>query len=349
MQSVAVTESNTIRAGALYDHWLAPNGKRFYTGKKCNTETFSGVVVDEQRIGPVTLDAGLRLTKTYLIDYAAFNIQGEGGQFKNVSPVHDQWEPATVQASFGASYHTNNTFSINFNSALGEVKPRQGTLDVHLKIPRNETRLKLDVGAVKQFDKAGRITLSLFGVFQKNAISLSGTTYSDTAASVIRELYLNRDQNQTGAEAEYVSARLFGLLEVFANMSVMKSQMRDNGEMIRNRENPVVIAGSGIMLEKKKIDFNLFFKYVSPFENIRFAPKAAGPQPLGDFFTVDCNAGYTAGRRLPVRFYLRVRNLTDVRYSTVVGYPDFGRMIYLGMRLNFFGGTFQGRELSERK
>jgi hypothetical protein len=92
MQSVSPFSSNTLRIGGLYDHWSAPNGKRFYTGKECNTETFSGVIVDEQRVGPVTFDAGLRLTKTYLIDYAAFNIQGEGSAFKNVTPLHDIWE-----------------------------------------------------------------------------------------------------------------------------------------------------------------------------------------------------------------------------------------------------------------
>ncbi len=88
MQSVSPFSSNTLRIGGLYDHWSAPNGKRFYTGKECNTETFSGVIVDEQRVGPVTFDAGLRLTRTYLIDYAAFNIQGEGSciQKCNSSP-----------------------------------------------------------------------------------------------------------------------------------------------------------------------------------------------------------------------------------------------------------------------
>jgi len=138
MQSVSFIKSNTLRVGGLYDHWLAPNGKRFYTGKECNTETFSGVLVDEQRIGRVTLDAGLRLTKTFLIDYAAFNIQGEGGAFKNVTPVSDEWEPALAQASLGASWNTGNSFSVNFNSALGQVKPREGTLDVNLNVPENE-------------------------------------------------------------------------------------------------------------------------------------------------------------------------------------------------------------------
>ena len=114
----------------------------------------------------------------------------------------------------------------------------------------------------------------------------------------------------------------------------MKSLMKSGDKMVTNKENPVAITSGGLYLDKKGVDLNILCKYVSPFENKRFASKTAGPQPLGDFFTLDLNGGYTSQGSLPVRFYFRVRNLTDKRYSTVVGYPDFGRTIYLGMRLN---------------
>lgn len=346
MQSVSIFSSNTLRIGGLYDHWLAPNGKRFYTGKECNTETFSAVIVDEQRLGRVTLDAGFRWTKTYLIDYAAFNIEGEGSLFRNVTPVEDVWEPATMQGSFGASWHSAGTFSLNFNSAVGQVKPREGTLDVNLEVPGNETRLKFDLGAVKQLGGSGKLTIAAYAVFQKNAIALSGTTYDDTAAGMIRELYINRDQRQAGVEMEVKSPRLMDLVEPFFTVSVMKSELRSDGMMVRNKENPVVIASGGFMVDKKSIDLNLFCKYVSPFENARFAPKMAGPQPLGDFFVVDMNAGYNFEGRMPLRLYFRIRNLTDKIYSTVVGYPDFGRMFYIGMRLSFTKNPSQGTSVA---
>ncbi len=333
MQSLALLSSNTLRIGGLYDHWIAPNGKRFYTGKECNTETLSGVMVDEQRLGPVTIDAGFRWTKTYLIDYAAFNIQGDGAQFKNVTPIHDLWEPAIMQGSFGVSYNLGNAFSLNFNSAAGQVKPREGSLDVNLKVPENETRLKFDLGGVKQLGNSGKITLSAFGVIQKNAIVLSGTTYNDVVAGVIRELYLNRDQKQYGIEFEVVSPRIFNCLETFFNLSAMKSEMMSDSGMVLNKENPSLITSGGLYFDKNKFDFNIFCKYVSSFENIRFAPKSAGPQPLGNFFTLDLTGGYTLKGKIPVRIYFRIRNLTDKIYSTVVGYPDFGRSFYLGMTL----------------
>ena len=335
MQSISILSFNTLRVGGLYDHWLAPNGKRFYLGKKCNTETLSGVIVDEQRFGPVTVDAGFRWTKIYLRDYAAFNIDGEGSAFKNVTPIHNLWEPATVQGSLGISYHTGSTFSVNLNSAIGQVRPREGSLDTNLEVPENETRLKFDLGAVKQFGYSGKLTLTTFGVIQKNAIVLSGTTYTDVEVNVIRELYDNRDQNQMGVELEFVSPRLFDLIEPFFNFTYINYRMMSEGEMMKNKEDPAIITSGGLYLNKKNIDFNLFGKYVSPFESIRFAPKNAGPQPLGDFFTIDCNGGYTLKGKIPVRFYFRIRNITDKKYSTVVGYPNFGRTLYLGMRFSF--------------
>ncbi|MCU0473571.1 MAG: TonB-dependent receptor [Bacteroidales bacterium] len=334
MQSISIGSSNTLRVGGLYDHWIAPNGKRFYINKRCDTETLSGVIVDEQRFGPVTLDAGLRWTKTYLNDYAAFNIDGEGAAFRSVTPLSDIWEPSIVQGSFGASYHTYNRLSINFNSAIGQVKPRQGSLDIDLKVPDNETRLKIDLGAVKQMGNSGRMTITAFGVFQQDAITLSGTVDTvDISGSIIRELYINRDQNQIGLELEVASPRLWNIMESFFNFSVMKSEKKEAGSMVRNMDHPSTITSGGISLKNWNIDLNIFGKYVSPFESIRFAPKAAGPQPLGDYLAIDCNGGYTLKGSVPVRFYFKVRNLTNIKYSTVVGYPDFGRMIYIGMQL----------------
>ncbi len=207
-------------------------------------------------------------------------------------------------------------------------------LTLTLNVPHNETRLKIDLGLVKQLAGSGRVTLATFAVIQKKAIALSGTTFTDTATGLIRELYVNRDQNQIGAEFEIVSPRLMNLFEPFFNIAVMKSKLRSDETMVVNKENPVVITSAGISLDNKSLDFNFFCKYVSQFENKRFAPTNAGPQPLGDFFVIDLNGGYTLRGRVPARIYLRVRNLTDKKYSTVVGYPDFGRMIYIGMRLN---------------
>lgn len=333
IQSVSLTRLNILRFGGLYNHWVAPNGKRFYTGKRCDTETFSGVLVDEQRIGPVTLDAGVRWTKTYLNDYGAFNIEGDGALFRNVTPISDQWEPSVVQASLGASYNINNYISLYLNTAAGQIKPRNGSLDTDLSVPLNETRFKFDIGAIKRLTGSGKVTITLFGILQKNAIVLSGDTYLDPQTNIARELYLNRDQNQSGLEFELVSSKLFGLVQPFVNFTVMKSVLMRDGNKVTNKENPVMIGSGGLFMNKKSFDFNLLCKFVGPFENNRFA--ADGPHPLGDFITIDLSEGYTTKGRVPVRIYIRTRNITNKKYSTVIGYPDFGRMIFAGLQVKF--------------
>ncbi|HBE43800.1 MAG TPA: hypothetical protein DDW27_21920 [Bacteroidales bacterium] len=338
IQSVRVMPSNVLRFGGLYNHWVAPNGKRFYIGKKCDTETISGVITDEQRLGPVTLDAGLRITGTYLNEYAAFNIEGEGGKFRTVTPVTDEWEPALIQGSVGITYTVTERFSAFVNSAAGNIKPRVGTLldnkgtePVHE--PLNEIRYKIDIGLLHNFGNAGKMTLTAFGVFQKNAIALSGTTYLDPESNIRRELYLNRNQNQKGIEFEIISPTLMDIIRPFFNITFMQSKMEEDGALVVNKENPVWIANAGIYSVWKSFDINLMGKYVSPFENDRFVSVADGPQPLGDFFVTDLNAGYTTNWKTPVRFYLRSKNLTDKIYSTVNGYPDYGRMVYAGINV----------------
>ncbi len=335
MQSVSVTKLNILRFGGLYNHWVAPNGKRFYTGKRCDTETFSGVLVDEQRFGAFTFDAGLRWTRTYLNDYGAFNIEGDGAQFKNVTPIHDQWEPSVIQTSLGATYNINNYLSIYFNTAAGQVKPRNGSLNTDLSVPKNETRYKFDLAAIKRLPGSGKVTLTLFGVLQKNAIVLSGDTYLDSLTNITRELYINRDQNQSGLEFELVSSKLFNTVQPFVNFTLMKSVMKKDASIVTNKENPVMIASGGLYMKRKSFDFNFLFKYVSSFENNRFASITDGPQPLGDFITFDYSEGYTTRGRIPVRIYLKTQNLTNKKYSTVTGYPDFGRMIFGGIQVKF--------------
>ncbi|MBK7134438.1 MAG: TonB-dependent receptor plug domain-containing protein [Bacteroidales bacterium] len=335
IQSVAVTNFNIIRFGALYNHWIAPNGKRFYTGKRCDTETFSAVLVDEQRIGRVTLDAGVRLTRTYMNDYGAFNIEGDGAAFKNVTSIQDQWEPAIIQGSLGASYRINNLLSAYFNSAAGQVKPRQGSLTTELNVPLNELRYKFDLGIVRTIGINGKVSATAFGVVQNDAIALSGDTYLDAATSIRRELYVNRDQEQYGIELEIMSPEVYRMFEPFLNLTIMKSALIESGTRVTNKENPVLISSGGIYFKKKNIDINLLGKYISKFENDRFAAPADGPQPLGDFFTADINGGYTFKGKIPVRVYFKVKNISDKRYSTVIGYPDFGRMIYGGIQIKF--------------
>ena len=200
----------------------------------------------------------------------------------------------SVQGSLGASYSTGNWFSIFFNSAAGQVTPRAGALLISICLSQRTkqgTNSTWDLLLI--FSNAGKFTATAFRVIQKNAIALSGQTYLDPVTNIRRELYENRDQDQYGIEFEYSGIQLFNIFQPFANFTLMKSMMDEEGKMVINRENPVFITAAGFFINWKSFDFNLLGKYVSKFENDRFAVPTDGPQPLGDYGTIDITAGYT--------------------------------------------------------
>jgi len=333
VQSFGLAENNILRVGGYYNRWRAPNGKRFYVGRKCDLETGALAIVDEHRIGALTMDAGLRLARTYIHDYGAFNIDGTGGAFKKVEPVENEWEPVDVSASFGASYLLTPAVSLHANIAAGVVQPRSGTVTADGSEPDDENRIKLDVGASFAGDRLGEVSLVGFVTDQKNAIALSGGTVAMSDGRIL-ELYENRDQRQLGIELDAKSRPLYRIASLFFNTVAMDPRADIDGDMKLDEEMPRFITSGGVYGVWKKWDANLFWKYVSSYESTRFAATTE-PVSLGDFNSLNMTIGRTFGRSLSTRVYCEIRNLTDDEYSTVVGYPDFGRRFTVGIRQNF--------------
>jgi len=337
VQALALSGNNVIRVGGYYNRWVAPNGKRFYVGRKCDLETFSAAVVDEHTFGPLTVDAGVRLAKTYIHEYGAFNINGSAKGFKKVEPVTDEWEPADVSVSLGASYCLDRRVSLHGNIVSGYVRPRKGTLDVNGAEPGDERRVMLDAGVKITDEKFGETSIAGFLTLQNDAIVLSGKT--ETVNGRTMELYLNRDQYQAGVEFEFKSKPIRDVAGLFLNATAMRSRAEIDGEMRRDGEKPACIAGGGIYGGFSGYDCNLFWKYVSSYESTRFVAGIDGappePQPLGDYITLNLTAGRSFGASLKSRVYVEITNLMDRRYSTVAGYPDFGRRYTVGLRQAF--------------
>jgi len=333
IQTFTPVKDNTLRLGGLYNHWVAPEGKRFYSGRRCDLETYSLVAVDEHQFGNLNLDAGLRWARTYINEYGAFNIEGVAGDFASVDPVKDMWEPGILNTSLGGAYYFDQPFSLHLNLSGGQVKPREGSLTVDLKRPENEQRLKVDLGVQTVLADAGQLTLTGFLVRQDNAIVLSDTFHMDDGR--ILEYYLNQNQAQAGIEFEGRSALWFNSLECFFNLLYMDSRFEKDGVKTSNEKIPRFIGSAGIYFDYKGIDLNFFAKYVSSFKNSRFAARVNGqppqPQPLGDYLLLNATFGKTLGREFRTRFYIEIQNIADVRYSTVVGYPDFGRRLTAGI------------------
>jgi len=154
---------------------------------------------------------------------------------------------------------------------------------------------------------------------------------SDKAATEFVAYYTNRDQDQYGLEFEVRFAQTFKSMQAFFNATAMNSRAKKDGDMQRNRELPQFISSGGLYFQRGDFDATILGKYVAA------KPKngPAIPRPLGDFFTLDVNLGWTIGKTVLTRFYLETKNLTDQAYSTVVGYPDFGRTITVGLRQSF--------------
>ena len=330
VQSLALTEHNTLRAGGFYNHWIAPDGKRFYVGRRTDLETFAAVIVDEHRIGKLFIDAGLRWQRTYINEYGAYNINGSSRGFNNVPSLKDKWEPSIFNGSIGASYELTPTLVLSVNAAAGQIKPRTGTLDVDLEEPGNERRFKFDAGVEKRIERIGNLAVTGFIVQQSDALVLSGET--EEVGGRLNELWINRDQDQLGVEMEIRSVPLYRTAAVFFNVTAMRSRAKSGGDMKRNVEMPEIIAGGGISAVRRGFDLNIFVKAVSSYGSSRFSANAPETEPLGEYGTVNLTMGKTFDNRLRTRVYLEITNLTDKKFSTVVGYPDFGRRFSIGLR-----------------
>lgn len=331
IQSIAFFKNNVLRFGGFFNHWIAPNGKRFYSGRRCDLSTYSAVIVDEQKFGSLHIDAGVKWAKTYIDEYGAFGIEGSSKGFEKVEPIQDEWEPSIVQENFGLAYHLNSSLSLHLNMASGEIQPQRGTLNVNFKELENEHRYKLDLGIRSIWFDIGQLSITGFLTKQKNAIVLSGqtTNFNDR----IMELYLNRDQEQYGIEMEAKFNRLFNFAEPFINFTYMSSRVEVEDQLKKTEDFPYIIANAGIYSQWKRFDVNLFAKYVSSFENIRFLDRSYNTVPtLGNYFLIDVTMGWSLGMKSMTRIYLEIFNLTNKRYSTVVGYPDFGRRFNIGLR-----------------
>ena len=337
LHAFKLSSNNTLRWGGLYNHWVTPNGKRFYSGRKSDLYTYSGVLVDEHQFHRLTLDAGVRLSKTYINEYGAFGIDGSAKGFAGVEPIKDTWEPIVTQASLGGSYLLTESVSVFMNSMFGIVQPRKGTFDVDLNEPQNEKRIKLDIGTKFEAPCFGSVSITGYGTVQKNAIVLSGQ--SEEINGYVAELYANRDQDQLGVELELRSKKMWDHVQFFTNLITMRSRKKADDEMVENDEIPDIISNTGLSFDFAQCNINLYAKYMSEYESTRFVASTktnpATPQPLGDFMNFDATAEYQIAKTPATTVFLQIKNIFDEKYSTVVGYPDFGRQVFAGIRQSF--------------
>ncbi|MCY1719642.1 TonB-dependent receptor [Prolixibacteraceae bacterium Z1-6] len=337
LHSQPLSSSNTLRVGALYNHWVAPDGKRYYAGRRCDVQTVSGVIADEHKFGRLLLDAGFRLIGGHINEWGGFGIEGSASGLQKVEPIIDEPLPVEWQSAMGGSYILSKSSSLHYSFSGGTIAPRKGSLNEQGDIPQNEIRLQHDLGLRIRSQKQNEVKLSAFYTQRNNAIGLSGETIT-SENDLIVELYENRDKRSYGLELAMNQNIPVLHSSVFANTTFMKNERKVDNKMSDDEELPNVILNAGYLYQYSGVDLNLFVHYTGKYSNNRFVNPAwvaeNGDYQLGDFVTADLNCGYTVSRKIPIRIFVEVKNIFDVRYETVAGYPDLGRLFQAGIRLN---------------
>lgn len=335
-----IGDANTVRLGAQYNHWVCPDGKRYYVGNRMDVETVSVVVMDEQQWDRLTLDGGLRVTRSYYRDYtdSAIDILGGTGAASGSGStlsgraVVDEWADPALTGTFGAKYRITRPAALYAHVAVGSVDAPPGAVSETADSLDREARVILDGGVSIDSPSMGSVKAGVFATFREDAILLTATDVTqggDTFNS-----YANRDVRQYGLEIELRSARILETFTLFGNATVMDSEQFTDGDWSSYREIPDFIGVAGVNSLIGRLDVNLYGKYVSGYENKRFAEDKMY-HDLGDFLDLNLTAGVTLGRDRATRVFASLENLLDDEYSTVVGFPDYGFQAFAGVQHRF--------------
>lgn len=334
IQALKLSDNNTLRLGGLYHRWVAPNGKRSYTGFRQDVETGALILTDEQEFDRLTLDAGLRMQRDYYNDYsgATFNINGASRDFLT---VQNKWGDPLLTATLGAKYEINDAVTFYAHLAGGERSAEPGALKADGSDMKDEMRIMADAGVQIEAPKKGMAKLGGFYVLRKDAVTKTATWALDVNGD---RYYFsdNQDLKQYGFELETRTAPLADIATIFFNTTLMQSELKAAGASDYDdyREIPDLIVSGGVYGEADRLDFSLVGKYVSHYSNNRFA-QDGNYHPLGDFTELNAVLGYTFGKKRNTRIYAAASNLLDDEYSTVVGWSDPGLEFRVGASHEF--------------
>ncbi len=332
IQSLKLTDENTLRFGGMINHWESPTGKRFYVGRPGNITTYSTVIVDEHDFGRLDLNFGYRFTHTYIDQFGGFNIEGSASGLTSVQ-VQNEWEDPLHMITFGSSYDLGADYSLFGNYTWGQIAALPGMLNDDLQRPGVEQRNKFDVGVKKVWENFGEASVTGFYVLQDDAALLSGgyvTVNDDDFA-----LYESADRRNYGLETDLRTKRFENGLQFFLNTVWMQTRRTENGVWKTDEEVPKFILGGGGSYRFRDLELTAFVKQVCEYENERFLPRNSDPVPLGDYIRADVKLSYYFGTEKENSVFFRVDNINDKQYSTVAGYPDEGRRYTAGVSLVF--------------
>jgi hypothetical protein len=333
-QTFSPVENNVLKLGLMGSKKTTPSQTN-PSGTTENTDIrlFSGTLVDEHSFQNLTVNGGIKVMRNYYKKYAPGS---------STIYIENEWQPVTVNVNAGASWKCRPDMMVNFLISAGVIDaPTSGSeqnisgTDTTYSAIKNEKRLNMDFGIVKQIKGVGSITLTAFYINRENAYEYTGTLYED--ASGIEQEYLNNLNLQTfGIDLIWDSPVYFGMLKANLSATLMRSFEKDGGETTRYKDTPEALLNGSVNLSKYGFTFATYGKYVSRYVGERFVKKVANETYyVGDFVNVDLSLSYN----LPTTGYSvygRVTNVGDVHYSTISPvYSDYGRQFSIGVRAAF--------------
>ena len=332
-QALELSDANTLRFGAAYNHWVAPEGKRSYTGFRQDVETYALILADEHQFDDLTIDSGLRLQRDYYNEFsgASFNINGINRDFKTVK---NKWGDPLLTATLGAKYNVSKTVSLYSHITGGQRGAEPGALKADGSELKTEKRLMVDAGVQLKNRDAGTLKIGGFYVLRKDAVTKTSQSAVDSSGDTY---YFsdNQDITQFGIELDAKSVPLAEVASFFFNLTLMDSRLTPpDSDSQDYAEIPDLIASGGVMMNSDRWDAMLAAKVVSGYENNRFVQSGKSVD-LGDYVDVNASAGYTFGKKYNTRVYLAISNLLDDEYSTVAGWSDDGMTVHIGARYEF--------------
>jgi iron complex outermembrane receptor protein len=307
---------NSLRVGGQAILWDTPTGEFYYETTPRKEQLYGVYVTDEHRFlnGRMTLDGGLRLDWKHVSK--GIEKYGPG---KGATPLlEDEWAEPVLTASLGASYELLPGWRVSGRLSYSEAQADgfiHTTDDQQLD---DEKRLNAELGLKAEItrDLSGFLTLFYYDIDDyKMGV---GTLKVQDDPEVYVGIYEAADVERRGFEAG-LDGRLIDPLTYHLTYTYQESDNRDD-----ERQIPRHMLGLRLQHRWRAVESNLSLRYVSGYENSRFATDNSS-HGVGGYSRIDANINYDFSiRKLAARATLYGRNLSDQHYVTRLGWQDIG-------------------------
>jgi iron complex outermembrane receptor protein len=309
--------SHTLRAGVEQIWWHTPTGEYYYPGWEKKERTAGVFIQDEWHEGSLSIDAGLRVDKTW-IDTGYEQIG------KTRVRIEDEALEPIYAVALGARWDAREDVAFYVRSRLStQSAPEVETTDGSAL--HSSKRMEFETGIDTVVASWLKPRLSLYYTNVQDAPYAASQRTNPEDATDIINIYEAKDWIEYGAE--------LAVAGVYESLSYQLSYSynRNNDDTLDNRI-PESTFNSVLSYNYNAIQATLGIYYIDSFE----AVNAAGTGEAGGYTNYDLSLSYAfKALGLEHKAMLYGRNLSDENYESVYGFPDLGRIVGATYRVAF--------------